>query len=216
MDHLVCSGGELQFGEGTLVIEIPKITQATQRKVSLSGIGLETSRGLHSHFGFRQTHRSVIPIEEINRDFGDSQLAPRIEKRRIACHGLVQEIGLLQSCPFPCCYPRLSTKDFWPAYKGQKRQCHSSEDVGSRFSLAVKASLEAGQRWFSLFRSGWRRHQKDHDPDVWAQRCVSLRASMSCALTRIRLPARCTLPSSTRATPSSSPILRGLRSKPLR
>jgi hypothetical protein len=43
----------------------------------------------------------------------------------------------------------------------------------------------------------------------------SVRASINCALTRTLLAARCTLPSTTWATPNSSPIFRWLRATPL-
>ena len=48
---------------------------------------------------------------------------------------------------------------------------------------------------------------------VSAQRCSSLSRSMSCATMRTRLPARRTLPSSSVAAPSCSPISRRLRSR---
>ena len=41
---------------------------------------------------------------------------------------------------------------------------------------------------------------------VSAQRWASVRASINCALTTVRLPMRCTLPSSSTSTPSSSAI----------
>src|SRR5437667_4493041 len=87
--------GNFQFGQRAVIISITSIEMHRLCEVRFARIRLQTKSGIDRVLRHGQSRRGTVDPIEINLIMSESQLAIRVEKRRVARDSPVQQVDSL-------------------------------------------------------------------------------------------------------------------------
>ena len=192
-----------------LVIPAAPVMEQGSRQMHFACIRLQTSGCIQSPPAERQAALACDRDCSSTSRNGPGEQTKRRDKSRVLGDGLIQQGDLLRQ--------GLASRSAGPLDFFRAQVKLVGGDIGGRFRLQarpfpwVKAPRAAVARSSARSRFGSRKRPPVRDRNARPRDARSFRASINCAVTRTRLPTRCTLPSSTCATCRACAISGSLR-----